>query len=162
MGQYYKIANLNKKEYLHPHHCGDGLKLLEFGSSGDGTMLCLAILLADGNNRGGGDLRSDNPIIGSWAGDRIVICGDYADAGKYGKLDTKKTNLYSRVDEEHGWTDVSAKARDALCDDEWIALRELVGEIPGDTKRVKERCKRTKKQDEEARSLRPDMVFVAK
>jgi len=79
MGQYYIIVNLDKKEYLKPHEFGDGAKLLEFGSSGDGTMLGLAILLAHGNNRGGGDLRSDNPLIGSWSGDRIVITGDYAD-----------------------------------------------------------------------------------
>lgn len=112
MGQYYVIANIDKKQYLHPHRCGDGLKLLEFGLSGDGTMACLAILLADGNGRGGGDLTSrdyDRPedvpehmeivsdftitdkryiiaapkIAGSWAGDRIVIAGDYADGGKF-------------------------------------------------------------------------------
>ena len=35
---------------------GDGLKLLEFASSSCATMTALAILLADGNNRGGGDL----------------------------------------------------------------------------------------------------------
>jgi len=80
MGQYYIIVNLDKKEYLKPHEFGDGAKLLEFGSSGDGTMLGLAILLAHGNNRGGGDLRSDNPLIGSWRGDRIIVTGDYANA----------------------------------------------------------------------------------
>jgi hypothetical protein len=79
MGQYYIICNLDKKEYLLPHKFGDGLKLMEFGASADGTMLGLAVLLADGNGRGGGDLHADNPIIGSWAGDRIVIAGDYAD-----------------------------------------------------------------------------------
>ena len=31
MGQYFKVLNLDKKEYLHPHCCGDGLKLMEFG-----------------------------------------------------------------------------------------------------------------------------------
>jgi hypothetical protein len=79
MGQYYIICNIDKKEYLHPHKFGDGLKLMEFGASADGTMLGLAVLLADGNGRGGGDLHSENLMIGSWAGDRIVIAGDYAD-----------------------------------------------------------------------------------
>jgi len=83
MGQYYYVVNLDKREYLHPHRMGDGLKLLEFGSSGRGTMLGLAVLLADGNGRGGGDLRSNRPIVGSWAGDRIVIAGDYADEGNF-------------------------------------------------------------------------------
>lgn len=83
MGQYYYPVNLDKRQFIHPHKFGDGLKLLEFGCSGDGTMTGLAILLSDGNNRGGGDLHSDNPIIGSWAGDRIVISGDYSDPGKF-------------------------------------------------------------------------------
>lgn len=83
MGQYYLIANIDKEEYLYSHIFGDGLKLLEFGLSGEGMMAGLAILLADGNGRGGGDLNSDDPLIGSWAGSRIVITGDYADEGKF-------------------------------------------------------------------------------
>lgn len=118
MGQYYIAVNLDKKEFIHPHRCNDGMKLLEFGLSSMGTMSCLAILLADGNGRGGGDLmgpkckgpckgrgwitkgkgpgnlkpckkcggsgHADPPaIVGSWAGDRIVIAGDYADDGKF-------------------------------------------------------------------------------
>lgn len=104
MGQYYKIANLDKKQYLHPHRCGDGLKLMEFGLSSFGTMSALAILLADGNGRGGGDLRSDASIIGSWSGDRITIVGDYADG-----------DLYSEIGET--WTDVSSEAMAALAED---------------------------------------------
>jgi hypothetical protein len=38
MGQYYLIVNLDKKQFLHPHKCGDGLKLLEFGTSANGTL----------------------------------------------------------------------------------------------------------------------------
>lgn len=83
MGQYYYCVNTRKRQYLHPHSFGCGLKLLEFGASGSGTMMGLAVLLADGNNRGGGDLRSDSPLIGSWAGDPIVLAGDYADPGSH-------------------------------------------------------------------------------
>ena len=96
MGQYYYIVNCDKKQYLHPHKFGDGLKLLEFGCSSDGTMTGLAVLLADGNGRGGGDLHSKNPIIGSWAGDRIVIAGDYADPGKFIPKGMNK-RLYEKV-----------------------------------------------------------------
>lgn len=95
MGQYYKIVNLDKGQYLKPHKFNDGAKLLEFGDGGL-TMTALAVLLADGNNRGGGDLRSDNPVIGSWAGDRIVIAGDYADPEKF--LDpTQVKMLFERL-----------------------------------------------------------------
>jgi len=83
MGQYHIVVNLDKKQWLEPHAFGEGTKLMEFGCSAQGTMLALAVLLADSNGRGGGDLRSENPIIGSWAGDRIVIAGDYGDEGKW-------------------------------------------------------------------------------
>ncbi|CAG0952151.1 hypothetical protein PLCT2_00258 [Planctomycetaceae bacterium] len=87
MGQYYLIVNIDKKQFLHPHKLGDGLKLMEFASQGDGTMLALALLLADGCGRGGGDFhakKGSNPdvsMIGAWKGERIVIAGDYADMG---------------------------------------------------------------------------------
>lgn len=84
MGQYYYIVNLDKKQYLHPHAFGDGLKLMEFGCSGEGTLLALAALLADGNGQGFGDLKSDDSLVGSWAGDRIVVAGDYAAPGHWG------------------------------------------------------------------------------
>lgn len=85
MGQYYYVVNIDKREYLHPHKFGEGLKLSEFAFSRGGTMTGLALLLADGNGRGGGDIRAGDPggLIGSWAGDRIVIAGDYADPGKF-------------------------------------------------------------------------------
>lgn len=83
MGQYYVTVNLDKRQFLNPHSFGDGLKLVEFGSSGFGTMMGLAALLSSGNGRGGGDVHSSSPLIGSWAGDRIVVAGDYDDAGKF-------------------------------------------------------------------------------
>ena len=81
MGQYYKVVNLDKRQVLHPHAFGDGMKLMEFVGGGN-TIKALGILLAVGNGRGGGDIHSDNPLVGSWAGDRIAIVGDYADDGE--------------------------------------------------------------------------------
>jgi hypothetical protein len=144
MGQNYYIVNPKKRQYLHPHKFGDGLKLMEFGASGSGTMMGLAVLLADGNGRGGGDLRSENPLIGSWAGDPIVIAGDYADEGKF--ISPEDLALYRAEqvkDPEHmAWLakkgitasdvvpnlynlasqcyeDISDKVILALCDDPW-------------------------------------------
>jgi len=104
MGQYYKIVNLDKRQYLYSHTFGDGLKLREFGASGGGMMYGLALLLADGNGRGGGDFPSSDPIIGSWAGDRIVIAGDYANEGTWGAAE--KQTLYHQCGQEY--EDVSA------------------------------------------------------
>lgn len=113
MGQYYYVVNVTKKQYLHPHKFGDGLKLMEFGPSGDGTMAGLAILLADGNGRGGGDLHSDKTVIGSWAGDQIVIAGDYADAGRF--VDDPTLNLHEIASRD--FEDISDRVKMALADD---------------------------------------------
>lgn len=120
MGQYYMIVNLDKKQYLNPHKFGDGLKLLEFGSSGNGTMCGLAVLLANSNGRGGGDLRSEKEVIGSWAGDRIVIAGDYAEKGDAGEGEGED-NLFTLTDQEgSGFVDVSDQVVEALLDDRWL------------------------------------------
>jgi len=115
MGQYYKIVNIKKKQYISPHTFGDGSKLMEFSMSANGVLAGLAILLADGNGRGGGDLHSENDIVGSWAGDNIVVAADYADAGKFVK--EPEQNLYEVASSEG--EDISIKVLDALFDDSY-------------------------------------------
>jgi hypothetical protein len=103
MGQYWKICNLDKKEYLHPHRFGDGLKFCEFGYSGSGTMTGLAILLAapESMGTGGGDLHNRSPeYLGRWIGDRVVILGDYYDEPQY-------AGVYHSDD----YTDISEEVR---------------------------------------------------
>jgi hypothetical protein len=116
MGQYYKIVNIKKKQYITPHTFGDGAKLMEFSMSASGVLAGLAILLADGNGRGGGDLHSENDIVGSWAGDNIVVAGDYADTGKFVKEADR--NLYNVASNEG--EDISVKVLDALFDDKYF------------------------------------------
>ena len=116
MGQYYKIVNIKKKQYITPHTFGDGAKLMEFSMSASGVLAGLAILLADGNGRGGGDLHSENDIIGSWAGDNIVVAGDYADEGKFVKEADR--NLYNVAGNEG--EDISLKVLEALFDDKYF------------------------------------------
>jgi hypothetical protein len=116
MGQYYKIVNIKKKQYITPHTFGDGAKLMEFSMSASGVLAGLAILLADGNGRGGGDLHSENDIVGSWAGDNIVVAGDYADAGKFVKEPDQ--NLYEVASSEG--EDISVKVLEALFDDQYF------------------------------------------
>ena len=113
MGQYYLIVNLDLREYLDPAKFGDGRKLMEFGVNGCGTMAGLAILLADGNGRGYGDLKSNNSIIGLWAGNRVVITGDYANEGNFtGDL---TVNLYDYT--KTFYRDVSEEVIMAMCED---------------------------------------------
>jgi len=94
MGQYYVTVNLDKGEFLNPNDFGQGLKLLEFGSDSNGLLTALALLCSNGNGNGGGDIRTDEKrhprrakmlkaTAGRWAGDRIVVAGDYGDYGKF-------------------------------------------------------------------------------
>lgn len=108
MGQYWLPINLDKREYINPHRLGVGLKLWEQLANHPGTGAALIILLAaEREPRGGGDLDIDEnwhgpertfpenntspgPMpedypevarrtIGRWAGDRVVLIGDYAE-----------------------------------------------------------------------------------
>ena len=126
MGQYHKIANLDRKEVLNPHNFGVGIKLLEFSESRVTTAL--SVLLACSNNRGGGDLRSDDELCGSWAGDRIAIIGDYWEE------DEAKRNLiptWDMMGEEEGgeYTDISLKILKVMCEADSYLKEELLAEV---------------------------------
>lgn len=108
MGQYFYILNLDKRQFLHPHCFGDGLKLLEFGSSANGTMTGLALLLRKSTEGGGGDYTGTHEIVGSWAGDRIAIVGDY-----------DVSRLFQEADES--WINISHYVLDAMKDDRYLA-----------------------------------------
>lgn len=108
MGQYWIPVNLKKREFVHPHKLGTGLKLWEQLANHPGTGEALVILTAAmPEPRGGGDLdlaenwhgpervfpaNNTSPgtmpeeygavakrTIGRWAGDPIAIVGDYAE-----------------------------------------------------------------------------------
>lgn len=130
MGQYYVIANLDKKEFIDPHTFGNGVKLMEFGMDSQSTMMGLAILLASSNGMGGGDLHLPHDtafdhIPGRWAGDRVVIAGDYDDregspgCGVYGRCGTSSpVEQLSGVDSESGmFTDISGEVLGCLLED---------------------------------------------
>lgn len=83
MGQYHKLVNVDKKEYLDPHSIGLGTKQGEhlsderwqiYGSLAD----AMYILTMTSPNRGGGDL-PPSEISGRWAGDRVMVVGDYTE-----------------------------------------------------------------------------------
>lgn len=128
MGQYHKVVNLDKKQVINPHNMGCGIKLLEFSESRVTTAL--SVLLACSNNRGGGDLHSDSPMCGSWAGDRIAIIGDYweEDEAKETGIPTWEQmdeeaydNEGNRIPDHKGeYTDISMDILKVLCEDKWF------------------------------------------
>jgi hypothetical protein len=124
MGQYHLIVNLGKKEYLDPHKRGDGLKLVE-QFTGRTSALLLA-LLSCSNGRGGGDIQSDDhDWIGRWAGDRIAIVGDYAEAEDLMSVDGAE-DIYGRCrDENSQWREITEEVIKAL-GAEWSWVRAEV------------------------------------
>lgn len=126
MGQYFEIANLDKKERISPHRFGDGAKLLEFGASGSGTMTGLAFLLRKSTGTGGGDvpqeaLENFDDVVGRWAGDRVAIVGDY-----------DESDIGQRVwAEDTDFEDISQRVKEAMKTDDYLKknLREDLKEV---------------------------------
>ena len=108
MGQYYKIVNISKQEWLDPsvfNEHGAGRKFMEFAPSSEGVMLALALLLNENNGLGGGDFPSESSLIGRWARDSISIVGDYGEDEE----DLYPANsMYGLSDEEDtAWENIS-------------------------------------------------------
>jgi len=92
MGQYYLIANKTKKQYLYPHVFNDGLKAWEIVANGE-TLKALGYLLIKSDcGDGGGDLK-ENPLVGYWAGDEIIIIGDYDSSKLYDEVSDTYTDI---------------------------------------------------------------------
>lgn len=104
MGQYHVLYNTDKKEYVHAHRIDNGLKLLEQVGFEKSTSTALFLLVANSNGRGGGDA-NEHELIGCWAGDRIVVQGDYAEEGD---------QAYITDAERETYTDISAQVLDLL------------------------------------------------
>lgn len=124
MGQYHYLINLDKKQFVHPHQIGNGLKLHEQVGWPYSTSTALAMLLAassrDGG-RGGGDFHAPHPLIGSWAGDRIAFVGDYAETEDIPGFDAPHIYEVCSAEakagsDEHpdGWKNISAQVREMM------------------------------------------------
>lgn len=136
MGQYYKIVNLTKREYLNPHDFNCGAKMLEW----HGTLVTAALvsMLAPSDGQGGGDIGAEK-IAGRWAGDAIVVAGDYGPtlgelATRYGGHvfpDTDKEETLYRYASEN-MKNISKIALEGLADtDEYdLAAKVALGGLP--------------------------------
>jgi hypothetical protein len=122
MGQYHIIVNLDKQEVIDPWEIGWGAKQKEHtgyaGSAGDAIYL----LTQTSPNAGGGDFDLYEGISGRWAGDRVVVLGDYTEDSVLESLGLVTTSHTGSV-EKHGWsyirenyTDISHITKSALDD----------------------------------------------
>lgn len=109
MGQYFVIANLDRKEYIHPHRLGSGAKLWELAVNPIAGVF--PFLLRQSSEGGGGDVRFESVHAGRWAGCRVVVVGDYDDS-----------KLYRQVQEDAEWKEISAEILDEL--NRFLELKE--------------------------------------
>jgi len=111
MGQYFLIANLDRKEYLSPDGFGEGPKLMEFGAGAGGTMAGLAILLAvNDGHRFPLDGGTPHPIIGRWGGQRIAAIDDYLEPEDAPHIEVpgeQGNHYYNILEQRDGWVDIS-------------------------------------------------------
>ena len=99
MGQYFKAVNVSKREVVCPWCLNGGAKLWEWAANTQGAIFTL--LLRKSDEGGGGDFRDvtfeTNPdaLVGRWAGDHVVLVGDYDSSGLY-----EKSKRYRNISHE--------------------------------------------------------------
>ena len=98
MGQYYRLINHDKKEYIEPWTLGTGAKLWEWCAN-KGCRL-LPFLLRQSTEGGGGDIRQEYESAGHWAGDRIVLVGDYDISCDYERAANEYKDITLQVAQE--------------------------------------------------------------
>jgi uncharacterized protein (DUF2249 family) len=96
MGQYFYIINLDKKEYLHPHKLGSGLKFYEIISTH--VPQTLVYLLRQSTDPGSAG--PIGPNAGRWAGDRITVVGDYDESELFQKASDSYKDISLEIREE--------------------------------------------------------------
>jgi hypothetical protein len=81
MGQYHRLVNFTKKEYVVSYPLGNGAKLWEQVCWRHALSNVTHFLLARCSGRGGGDFHSE--MAGRWGGDRVSLVGDYAEKNDF-------------------------------------------------------------------------------
>ena len=101
MGQYFAIVNEDKKEYIHPHNIGHGAKLWEICVNNLGGPLLY--LLRRSDETGGGDVNWPDKLefAGRWAGDKIVVIGDYDSSNLYQHAREEFTDIGNQLAKEY-------------------------------------------------------------
>lgn len=98
MGQYFLVIDLDKKEYISPHELDSGAKLWEICANNISRVL--PFLLRMSSETGGGDIHEGYVTAGRWAGDRIVVVGDY-----------DRSHLYQDAIESGEYKDISEQVK---------------------------------------------------
>ena len=76
MGQYHRLVNIDKQEWVDPHGLGLGSKQYEQTGCDASLADAMYVLTMTSPGEGGGDFPYTE-ISGRWLGDRVMIVGDY-------------------------------------------------------------------------------------
>ena len=117
MGQYFVIANLDKREYIHPHEMDSGAKIWEVAQNPIAGVF--AFLLRQSSEVGSRDIQPRSKHAGRWAGDRIVVVGGY-----------DVSMLFDYVQKSPSWTEISSEIREEY--DRFTNQRVINWELPSD------------------------------
>ncbi len=100
MGQYYKFVNLTKKEVVNPWDLGGVAKLIEWCANPQAGVIPYLLWQSDG--AGGGDHPNPEKMkyLGRWAGDKIVLIGDYDSSDLYHKASKQYLDISKDLLEE--------------------------------------------------------------
>ena len=108
MGQYHLLVNYDKKECVEPYGIGLGAKQVEQLGAFTGTIAdAMYLLVMTSPARGGGDLPRTS-VSGRWAGDRVMIVGDYTQDSDVPSI-PQASYLYGNE-----YTDISNEVAEAL------------------------------------------------
>ncbi len=115
MGQYFILVNTTKKQYVDIDELGENNKFGYVGQGLNGIVLA-RLACSPGHYLDYGDPDKDEIYVGLWAGDNIIIAGDYDKETfdkKYGEL-----NLYARVKIDPDYENITDKIIDWLTRDD--------------------------------------------
>jgi len=98
VGQYFRLVNLDKKEYVDPWAIGGLGKLWEWCANNQCRVI--PFLLRKSSQGGGGDIHKDYKYAGRWAGDRIVLVGDYDESGLFDKVEEEFREISEELAKE--------------------------------------------------------------
>jgi hypothetical protein len=147
MGQYHHPVCIEAEEGLSPHGMGDGLKEGEQGFNRPSTPNAMVALVC----ARGGNMPADcsqSPLVGRWAGKRVLVQGDYAEDGDIpGWRGPRLSKLYSAMTPEDDRTpkkewrttpffkDITREARDFLegvCNIRYFEFEQTIRDgVPG-------------------------------
>jgi hypothetical protein len=112
MGQYHKLINTTKKEFVSGWDIGMMQKHYEqIGFRGSMADVLYCLVISQGNEKRGGGDTDGHDFIGHWTGDDIAVVGDYyTESSDYYKY----RDLYDKVEEDENYTNISSSIRSML------------------------------------------------